>query len=186
MKPAPPKVTEAVVGFLIPPACREYVLGDLHERYTSPQQYIADAVFTVPCVIVSRIRRTTAPPVFLMEAFALYLSFLCAAWKLEGMAFLHEQWGLVRLAIPTVVALVALMLGDAYANPGKRSPLKPFLEATLGVGFAALSQAALWTAGHELVLPRWIMISGGGVSVLLISTLRVLFPPGDNRPRGAT
>ncbi len=140
----------------------------------------------MPCVIVSRIRRTTAAGLFLMEAFALYLSFLGAAWKGDAMAFLHEPWGLLRLAIPTVVALVALMLGDAYSNPGKRSPLKPFLQATLGVGFAALSQAALWTADRELVLPRWIMISGGGLSVLLISTLRTLFPPSDQRPRGAT
>jgi hypothetical protein len=67
-----------------------------------------------------------------------------------------------------------------------RRYLTPLLEATLGVGFAVLSQAALWTADRELVLPRWIIISGGGISVLLLSTLRMLFPPSDNRPRGAT
>ena len=140
MKPAPPKVIEAVVGLLIPPACREHMLGDLHERYTSLQQYIADAVSAVPCVILSRIRRTTTPQVLLMEAFALYASFLAATWQFDGMPFLYEQRGFLRLAIPTVVALVGLMLGDAYASPGKRSPLKPILEAALGVAFAFLSQ----------------------------------------------
>jgi hypothetical protein len=84
------------------------------------------------------------------------------------------------------VALVVLMLADAYAHPGKRSPLRPILEATLGVAFAALSQAALWATYSGLVVPAWIMMSGCGLSVLLVATLRILFPPGGHRPRGAT
>ena len=71
MPSAPPRVMEAVVGFLLPPACREHVLGDLHERYTSPRQYLVDALLAVPLVIASRIRRTTDPDVFLMEALGL-------------------------------------------------------------------------------------------------------------------
>ena len=122
MKPAPPRLMQVVVGILIPPACREHVLGDLYERYKSPGQYLAEALCTVPLVILSRIRRTTDPQVFLMEAFALYLSFLAATWQSGGMPFLHEKRGFLRLAIPVAVALAALMLGDAYAPPGKRSP----------------------------------------------------------------
>ena len=96
MEPAPPKTTEAIVAWLVPPACREHVVGDLHERYTSRGQYIAEAVCTIPLVVASRIRRTTDPQVLLMEAFALYLSFLGVAWKLDG-ALLYEQWGYLRL-----------------------------------------------------------------------------------------
>lgn len=185
MKAAPSKALETVIGFLIPPACREHVLGDLRERYTCPRRYIADAVDTVPRLVVSQIRRRTAPQVFLMEASALYLSFLAATWQSDSTEF-HEQRAFLRLAIPTVAALVGLLLGDAYASPGKRSPLMPIMEASVGVACAFLSQAAVSAADRELVVPRWIMVSGGGMSLLLVSTLRMLFPPAGNRPRGAT
>ena len=186
MRPTPPKVAEAVVGLLIPPACREHVLGDLHERYTGPRRYVADAVGTVPRVIVSRIRRTTDPQVFVMEASALYFSFLAAARWLGGTSFLYERSGFLRLAIPALVALLALMLADAYARPGKRLPRKAVLEATLGVAFAFLSQAALSVTYPPSVVPGWIMISGGALSVVLVSTLRMLFPPDGRRPRAST
>ena len=38
------KTAEAIVAVFVPPACREEVLGDLHERYRSPGQYGVDAV----------------------------------------------------------------------------------------------------------------------------------------------
>ena len=171
---APPKAIEAMVAILIPPACREEVLGDLHERFTSTQQYIADSVFAVPCVVASRIRRTTDSQILAMEAFAVYLSFLCAAWQWAGRAFLGEQRGLIRLAIPTVAALIALILRRAYAVPGRRSRWAPFLDGAAGTGGAVLSQAALWNIERELVLPLWILISGCATSVLLLAALRMV------------
>jgi hypothetical protein len=42
---------EALVGLLTPPACRDHVLGDLHERYSSPAQYLVDA----PCEFSHRL-----------------------------------------------------------------------------------------------------------------------------------
>ena len=52
----------------MPPACREEVLGDFCERYRSPAQYAFDAVFTVPLVISSRIRRTSDPQIVLIQS----------------------------------------------------------------------------------------------------------------------
>ena len=173
MRPSPPRVLEAMVGLLIPPACREHVLGDLHERYQSPRRYVADAMFTVLSVVLSRIRRTTDPQLLAMEAFAVYVSFLCAGWW-AGASFPSGQRELFRLAIPTLAALVALMLRNAYADPGKRSRWRPFLDAAAGAGGAMFSQAALWNVARELVLPRQILIFGGGVSVLLVATLRAM------------
>src|SRR5262249_26979523 len=160
-----PKALEAVIGFLVPPACREHVLGDLRERYTSWRRYIGDAVDTIPRLIVSQIRRRTSPRVFLMEAGPIYLSFL-AAWELDGAQPLLESRALLRLAIPTAAALAGLLLGDAYASPGKRGPLTPILEASAGVACAFLSQFAISVADEELVMPRWIMVSGSGMSLL--------------------
>ena len=80
MNRGPSKAVEAIVAVFVPPACREEVLGDLHERYRSPLPYAWEALCTAPLVIASRVRRTTDPQVLLMQAFALYMSFLGAAW----------------------------------------------------------------------------------------------------------
>src|SRR5262245_27951784 len=76
----PSRAAEGMVAILVPPACREEVLGDLHERYRSPGQYCCEALCTVPFVILSRIRRTTDPPVLLMQALGLSVCFLGSAW----------------------------------------------------------------------------------------------------------
>ncbi len=186
MKAAPSRVAEAVVGILIPPACREQVLGDLRERYTGPRRYFADACSAVPCVIVSRIRRTTDPRVLLLEAFALYLSFVGVARALGQTSFLYEPLGLLRLAIPTAVTLLALVLADAYADPARRSPARPMLQSALGIGFAFLSQATFWATNPEFAVPLRIMLYGAGMSLVLVSALRVFFAPGGSPPRGAT
>jgi hypothetical protein len=186
MKAAPSKTAETVLGILLPPSCREQVLGDLHERYTGPHQYLVDALSAVPCVIVSRIRRTTDPQVLLMEAFALYLSFVGVARITGQNSFLYEPRGLLRLAIPVAVTLFALVLADAYADPAKRSPIKPMLQTAFCIGLAFLSQATFWATDPELAVPLRIMLYGAGISLVLVSALRVFFPKDDHRPRGAT
>ncbi len=185
MQPAPPKTLEAIAGLLLPPACREDILGDLHERYTSPGQYVVEIASTVPHAILSRIRRTADLEVLLMEALVLYSSFLAAAWYLDP-RFLMTNWQLFRLSIPAAVALGALMLADAYAIPGKRPTLQPIREAALSIAFAFLSQVPLLAVSRGLAVSRWIMLSGGGISLLLISTVRMLFPQPAERSRGVT
>ena len=81
---------------------------------------LLDALSTVPLVILSRIRRTADPQVLLIQAFALYASFLTAAWFKDA-SLLQAQWGLLRLAIPPGMALLGLILEDAYATP--RTPI---------------------------------------------------------------
>jgi len=181
MHSSPPRLTEAIVGFLIPPACRENVLGDLHERFESPGQYVVDAARAVPLVVVSRIRRTTDPQLLLLEAFVTYLSFYGAAWWLGPMRFLYQEWGMVRLAVPTAVGLLALILADAYADPKKRSAVKPMLQAAIAIGFAFLSQVTFWATGGNFAVPVKIMLYGSGGSLILVSGLRMLFAPGEPR-----
>jgi hypothetical protein len=173
---------EAITALLIPPACREEVLGDLRERNTAPQPYALDAIRAVPLVIVSRIRRTTDPQLLLMHAFVLYLSFYVTCW-FKDRALLYEPWALARLAIPGAVTLLALVLEDAYARPGHRSPLRLVRGPLLGVAWMLLfqamllSQAALSTGSSPLTLPWWILLCGGALGLLLTSALRMLFSP---------
>jgi hypothetical protein len=175
MGATPPKAATVIIGLLIPPACREEVLGDLHERDTSHGQYIWDALSTVPLVIMSRVRRTADPLLVLMQAFVLYLSFVGAAWY-HDQTFLHEQSGLLRLALPSAVALAGIILEEAYAMPGKRYPLKPLRGPIFGLTAAFLTQADV---------PLWIMLYGSGLSLLLTTAVRLLFPPVGEHPLGA-
>jgi hypothetical protein len=184
MYSGPSKAAEALVTVFTPPACREEVLGDLHERYRSPGQYGLDVLRTVPLVIISRTRRAADPQVLLIQAFALYVSFLGAAWFTDR-ALLREQWGLLRLAIPAATAMLGLMLEDAYANPGHRSPLKLVRGPAVGLGLALVSQGVLWTGDPDLAVPRWIAFYGCAMSLLLSSAVRLLFPPATNQLQGA-
>jgi hypothetical protein len=59
----PPCWMQAAVSFLLPPACRETVLGDLQERFRERGAgarwlgYVGDVVTTVPQVLRSQMRR---------------------------------------------------------------------------------------------------------------------------------
>jgi len=186
MQPGPPRTAERIVALLTPPACREHVVGDLRERYTTRGQYVAEAICTIPLVVSSRIRRTTDPQMLLMEAFVLYISFLVVAWRLDGANFLYEQWGYARVAIPAAIAEATLKLEDAYATPGKRTPLTPILQVTLSLGIVSLAEGALLAIDPRWVLPLHTVVYGSAISIVLVSTLRILFPPWDTRPRSAT
>jgi hypothetical protein len=166
MKPAPPKMAEAIVGLFLPQACRENVLGDLYERYTGKWQYAVDAARTVPLVIASRIHRTSDPQIVLIEAFTMYLAYLAAAWYIDR-SFLDELRGLTRLAIPAAITLAVLVLWDVYSHPSARSLKKPILCTACGAGFALIFQA----------LPFWIVICGAAMGALLVSSLRMMLPP---------
>jgi len=179
--PVPPRSLERLIGIAIPPACREEILGDLHERYAGLPRYLADSLSTVPLVILSRIRRTTDFQVLLMHAFALYLAFWGAA-HLQDAAFPEAPLALLRFALPDAVTLLGLMLGDAYATPGRRWPLKPARAPLLGILLALWSQ---WILPADLSLPPWIFWCGAAVGLLLVCGLRMLFPPIADRPQGA-
>jgi hypothetical protein len=184
MHSGPSKTAEAIVAVFVPPACRQEVLGDLHERYRSSCQYGLDALRTIPLVIISRIRRTADPQVLLMQAVALYASFLGAAW-LKDRAFLSAQWGLLRLAIPAGMAMLGLILEDTYAKPGRRSPLNLARGPVLGLGLALASQDMFRIGNPDLAVPSWITFYGCAISLLLSSAVRMLFPPATGQLQGA-
>lgn len=184
MRSQPSRAIELIVGWLIPPGSREHVLGDLHEIYLSPMQYLADVAAALPLVIWSNIRRTVDPVVLLMEGFTFYVCLVLAASGMGPRTFLADDSSFIKLAIPTAAALLALILADAYSNPRKKSPLKPILGSVLAVAFAFVSQAVL-SGIPGIVLPGTVMVGGCSAALLLVSTLRLLFPPPADRPRGA-
>ncbi|HEX5227127.1 MAG TPA: hypothetical protein VFW44_05430, partial [Bryobacteraceae bacterium] len=143
---------ERIVGILLPAACREEVLGDLHERNSESRRYALDALRTVPMVIASRVRRMWNAELFAMYAGVLYLGLL-------GQDQFADRW-LIPDAIPTVAALVLLALEDTYAGPARFSRLSLVRGRTLALGAALAFEFALHRAGSSLALPWFTAIRG--------------------------
>ena len=96
MESGPSKVAETIAGFLLPSACREEILGDMHEHYRSGLGYFIEALQVIPFVIYSRICRTTDGVVALMEAASMYTAFVVAA-KCVDVTLISAKSGLARL-----------------------------------------------------------------------------------------
>ena len=174
---------EAIAGILIPPACREEVLGDLYERNATPRQYVRDALRTVPLVVVSRVRRTSDLRLLAMYAIVLYFSFFAAAW-FEARSLVYERWGLWGLAIPCAAGLAALMLEEAYAKSSDVSLLRLLRGPIIALLAAFLSQAALWASGSNLALPLAIVLRGGASGLVWTLVIRSSFRPPSKSQRG--
>lgn len=164
---------EALAGLFTPPACREEVLGDLHERNPSLARFCLDALRTVPHVILSRIRRTADPQLLVLHAIALYLCYYGAAW-FEDRALLLDPWGLVRIAAPVLVVLIAIVFDDVYAKPGQRSPLRLVRGSLIGFAGTFLVQS----------IPLKILFYGGVMGLPLTLGLRLLFSPQSTSRQG--
>lgn len=167
---------EAIAAILIPPACREEVLGDLYERNVTPREYARDALRTVPLVIAGRVRRTSDPGLLAMHAVVLYLCFFGAAW-FKAPALLYERWGLWRLAIPCAAGMLVLLLEGAYADLRDAPALRLLRGPMFALAGACVSQAALWADRSPLTLPFSIVLLGGLLALLLTSAISLLFQP---------
>jgi hypothetical protein len=164
----PPKYLEKLLHWLLPPACREHVLGDLQERSASPKSYVLDALSVLIPVVVSRIRRTTDIQVFLMEAITIYMSFAMAAW------YLGERAGFIRLTIPAGVTVVCLLFCNAYSSAERKRPLTPVLQSAGSLSVALLSQSAFFN--NHWPVPPSVLLYGSALALLLLSPLRTFFP----------
>ncbi|MDE3165268.1 MAG: hypothetical protein KGN36_05635 [Acidobacteriota bacterium] len=172
----PSRWAEGLVALLVPPACREEVVGDLHERYRSAAGYALEAVRTVPLVILSRMRRTGDPRDLVVQGFALYLSFLAAAW-IPSPALLGERLGLLRLALPAAMMLLGLVLDDTYRKPGPRAAWSVLRGPVVGAALAVGSQRILAAGDAGLALPERVLLYGCGLGLLFGSAIRLWFPP---------
>ena len=166
----PSALIEGVVRLLTPPACREHVLGDLWERYRSPGQYLKDAMWTLPFVIVSRIRRTASAPLLAFQAFSVFAIF-AGPWMIP-----------IPTAISAMAAAVAILaIRQAYRVAAPRWPKGPAMDALAASIGAALFSVLPQIGAHVSVWPG--ALDGGAGAFLLVFCSSVLWAPGVvNRP----
>jgi hypothetical protein len=137
----PPVLIDAVVRALIPPACREHVIGDLWERYRSPRQFVLDAAGTIPFVVASQIRRTSTLAGVVIHAFVLFVSLGASS----------------RRPVAAVAALGGAMLGfvlrDAYKRGISISVRRVATDLAFGASGLIASQAIVALAQPGDLLP---------------------------------
>jgi hypothetical protein len=168
----PPELAEDLVGWFLPPACREEVLGDLWESCKNPVQYTMSALAVVPRVIFSQIRRNTDSWVLLLSTFAVAYSFSA------GSASSNPAHPLLRLTIPSVPAILALLIRNGYASAEERRQRAITFDIVIAIGVAALTQLMLLAAFRsDLMLRGWWPSEGTAFSWLSIIVLRAIFPP---------
>jgi hypothetical protein len=160
----PPVLIDAIVRTLIPPACREHVVGDLWERYRSPLQFIVDAARTVPFVIASQVRRTSTVGAVLVQAFLLSVAFLTASGRRP-----------LAAVAPVALGLITLVLRDAYKHAISISAKQVAVDLIVGAAGVLLSQAVVAVFLPELLLSRFGLVTGVA-SVALLFALRLQNP----------
>lgn len=125
MSPPVPQSLERGIGWLVPPASREHVLGDLAELYRSPGQYLWEALGVLPGVILGQIRRTTDTPRLLMLTLLL-------------LGLLHVPGATWLGALPpTVAVLVTQIIRHAYFPCTSRSFTAALGRALIDAGLVA-------------------------------------------------
>ena len=169
MEARPPAFVDAIVRALIPPACREAVMGDLWERYTSPAGYLGDALRALPFLIVSRIRRTTNAPMVALAFLMLFASFGGSP----------RLW--LRAVIPALAVLAAFLLRDAYQGLSVTPTRRAIGDAVAVAASALATQAVLAVVSPELLLTRWGVLTGSLTCLGLIAG-RLAGPGANLRP----
>lgn len=180
-----PSLLEELIAPLIPCACREEVLGDLHERNPTGDcnVFLRDAILTVPLVIASRIRRTWEPMSFALEAAVLYFSFCAAALRVVPW-FLGDPFGLLSLALPCAAALAALVIEEAYAAPDRPAAERWGLGPAIATVAAFASQGVLLAFRSSLALPLVITFRGAAAGLVWMLLIRAVFRPPSRSRRG--
>jgi hypothetical protein len=175
----PPQLAEDLIACLLPPACREEVLGDLFESCRNPVEYGVSALAVIPRVIFSQIRRNTDSFVFLFTACALAYSFIAGSARISP-GLTHP---LLRLGIPSVTALLSLLLCNGFAPAEERRLHAVTFDIVVTMAAAAITQLVLLAILQRgLMLPGWWPSEGTALSWVAIILLRALFPPGVKLP----
>ncbi len=135
----PPRLLETIAGLLLPQAVREQVLGDLHERYVSPLQYISDVIRTVPWVMASGLRRRLRQPILSDGERAM------------------SKFAATFLVLGLFIALSTEMAADGVFTPNGRFAITRVLEAALfqSATILVLLRVIWWSSNRALDHLYW-------------------------------
>ena len=116
----PHPLAERVVARLLPPPCREHVLGDLYERNATTGRYVRDALRSVPFAVWGQVRRTTSPGLACLQAGAVCTGGFLSAYGRVAPGVLQTTDGVLGTVTPALAAVVVLALRDAWTGRPQR------------------------------------------------------------------
>jgi len=182
---------ERVINQILPPSCREHVLGDLEEQFHATEggarRYLLEALRTVPLVIFSQMRCRVGPRLLAAQALAAFTSFIAADFQAGPTAtFWAAGDGLIRLAIPALLLVAVLILVDTYRLPKPRPPLDSMLVASLAAAVTWLFNSLLSAAAPRLALSSVLLTFGTVNAFCLLAVLRMFLGSGSQRPAMAS
>jgi sugar transferase (PEP-CTERM system associated) len=94
---------------------------------------------------------------------------------LFAIGFLLDDNGLLRIAIVVTTILLGLYFNDLYDHIQVRSRIQLFQQICLSVGIAFLTQAFMGYLVSGWIVPRYTMILGSIIVLLVIPPFRVLY-----------
>lgn len=171
MDTGPHPLAERVVARLLPPRCREHVLGDLYERNATTGRYVWDALRSVPFAVWGQVRRTTSPGLACLEGGAVYGGFLSAYGRIAPGA-LQTTDGVLGTVTPALTAVVVLALRDAWTGGPQRMSVRALVDAPLGVAIACATHVAVQALHSHSLGGTTVPMVAGVVSLLLLSIIR--------------
>jgi len=112
------------------------------------------------------------------EAVLVFSCFVAASFLLlpvDPVVYLLYDGGLGRISIAVASILTGLYFHDLYSQIRVSSRLLLLQQVLQVTGISFLFQALLYYANSGLILPRWLMMLGGGFSLIAITGWRTFY-----------
>ena len=149
------------------------------------------AVLDCQAIMVRLFRVSVPTGVFVLlvsEALLLACAFILACFlvlEVDPVVFLWYDGGLTRILAAAASVMLALHFLDLYGGRWVPSRTTLVLEVGQAFGFAFLLQALLTYVNREWMLPRWVMITGSGLGMVLLVGWRLFYDAVIGRAVGA-
>ncbi len=102
-----------------------------------------------------------------------YIAAAIVLLPMDPVVFLLRNGGLVRIALITLTVVLGFYLQDLYENLQVPSRVLLVQQVCFVIGLAFLVQALLNYIDSELVMPRWVMMTGSAVALVALPAWRI-------------
>ena len=121
---------------------------------------------------------SSALALILSEVVLIFASYLAAARiALDEplLTFLFDRSGYWQVGFQTLVIVVGLYFSDLYENFRVRSRIRLIQQFCLVLGIGFLLQSLLTYAQSGILLPKWVMVYGSGIVLVVLPLWRIAF-----------
>ncbi len=98
-----------------------------------------------------------------------------AVLEVDPFVYMVYDSGLMRVGLVVLTVVLSLYFHDLYANFRVRSRVHLLQQGCLAIGTAFIVQALLSYGSPGLILPKWIMVWGGVLSLVVVVNWRILY-----------